>query len=84
MSKRKAPQGRKRKASRGKRKKRTQRGGGPVSVVAGLPKAAWGITKGIGSLRAKQEAKHGKKMLERMKRGEMWTHAGESFRCSIM
>jgi len=53
-------------------------------VVAGLPKAAWGITKGIGSLRAKQEVKHGKKMLERMKLGEKWTHAGESFRCSIM
>jgi len=82
MPKRKTQRGRKRKAP--KRKKRTQRGGGAVSVVAGLPKAAWSITKGIGSLRAKQEAKHTKKMLERMKQGEKWVHAGESFRCSIM
>jgi len=44
-----------------------QRGEGAVSVVAGLPKAAWKITKGIESLRAKQEAKHTKRMLERMR-----------------
>jgi len=80
--KKKAQRGRRRKALRGRSKK--QVGAGPVSVVAGLPKAAWSITKGIGSLRAKRETEHTKKMLERMKRGEKWTHAGESFRCSIM
>jgi len=67
-----------------KRRKRSQKGGGALSVVAGLPKAAWGITKGIESLRAKQEAKHTKKMLERMRRGEKWNSGGESFRCSVM
>jgi len=76
-------------SSRAKRRKTTkrrksQKGGAVTTVVAGLPKTAWGITKGIGSLRAKQEAKHTKKMLERMRRGEKWNSAGESFRCSIM
>ena len=83
MPKRKKPQrGRRRKALRGK--KRIQRGGGPVSVVAGLPKAAWSITKAIGRSRAKQEEEHTKRMLERMRRGEKVKSGGESFRCPIM
>jgi len=84
LSKRKAQQGRKRKAPRGKKKKRTQRGGGPVSVVAGLPKAAWGITKAL-EKRAKKKADEAhRKRVEEIRQGKRKTYAGESFTCAVM
>ena len=91
MVKRKAQRGRKRKAqcgrkkaSRGKRKKRTQRGGGAVSVVAGLPKAAWSITKGLGKLAKKNAAKDHEKMEREIREGKRKTYSGESFICAVM
>ena len=86
MPKRKPQRGRKRKAprGRGKRKKRAQRGGGPVSVVAGLPKAAWSITKAL-EKRAKKKADEAhRKRMEEIRQGKRKTYAGESFTCSVM
>ena len=84
MPKRKAQCARKRKAPRGKRKKRTQRSGGPVSVVAGLPKAAWAITKSL-EKRAKKKADEAHEKMEReIRQGKRKTYSGESFTCAVM
>ena len=83
MSKKKAQCGRKRKAPRGKRKKRTQRGGGPVSVVAGLPKAAWAITKALEKRAKKKSDEAHRKRMEEIRQGKRKTYAGESFTCTV-
>lgn len=86
MPKRKAQRGRKRKAQRGhgKRKKQTQLGGGPVSVVAALPKTAWTITKAL-EKRAKKKADEAhRKRMEEIRQGKRKVYAGESFTCPLM
>jgi len=53
-------------------------------VIAGIPKAAWKITKGIETL-AKKNAKkaHVKRMAE-IQRGKLKRYAGESVTCNAM
>ena len=72
-----------------KRRKRRRRqcqqaGEGINTVIAGIPKAAWKITKGLETL-AKKKAKkaHVKRMAE-IKRGKRKRYAGESFTCNLM
>ena len=67
-----------------KTRRRRQRGGGPVSVVAGIPKAAWTITKAIEKRAKKNAIKAHKKRMEEIRRGKRKTYAGESFNCAIM
>jgi len=52
-----------------------------LSVVAGLPKAAWGITKAL-EKRAKKKADEAhRKRMEEIRQGKRKTYAGESFTC---
>ena len=65
--------------SRRRRRGITQRGRGAVGVVAGIPKAAWSITKGLETL-AKKNGKraHRKRMVE-IRKGKRKSYGGESF-----
>jgi len=67
-----------------RRRQRPQAGEGINTVIAGIPKAAWKITKGIETL-AKKNAKkaHVKRMAE-IQRGKRKRYAGESFTCNLM
>ena len=69
---------------RRRRQQRPQGGEGINTVIAGIPKAAWSITKGIEKL-AKKNAKkaHVKRMAE-IQRGKRKRYAGESFTCNLM
>ena len=70
------------KRRRRRRRRRPQAGEGINAVIAGIPKAAWSITKGIEKL-AKKNAKkvHLKRMAE-IKSGKRKRYAGES--CNLM
>ena len=76
---------RRRRAKRSTRRwPRQQRGEGINTVIAGIPKVGWKITKGLEKL-AKKNAKkaHLKRMVE-VQRGKRKRYAGESFTCNIM
>jgi len=72
------------KRRRQRRRQRPQAGEGINTVIAGIPKAAWKITKGLETL-AKKKAKkaHVKRMAE-IQRGKRKRYAGESFTCNLM
>jgi len=80
----------KRRRRRGQRKSPTQRrqrkqlGEGVGAVVAGIPKAAWKITKGLETLAKKNARKSHLKRVAEIKSGKRKRYAGESFNCSIM
>ena len=69
---------------RRRRRQRQQVGEGINTVIAGIPKAAWKITKGLETL-AKKNAKkaHVKRMAE-IQSGKRRRYAGESFTCNLM
>ena len=52
------------------RRRRRQRGGGPLSVVAGIPKVAWSITKAIEKRAKKNALKNHKKRMEEVRQGK--------------
>ena len=61
-----------------------QVGAGIASVIAGLPKAAWSITKGLEKLAKKNARKSHLKRMEEIRSGKRKRYAGESFTCNIM
>ena len=61
-----------------------QVGEGIASVIAGLPKAAWSITKGLEKLAKKNARKSHLKRMEEIRSGKRKRYAGESFTCNIM
>ena len=78
---------RKTQTKRGAKKRKTtrkQKGEGVVSVVAGLPKAAWSITKALEKRAKKQALKAHEKRAREFDSGKRKTFAGESFTCCVM
>jgi len=76
---------RRRRAKRStRRRQRQQLGEGINTVIAGIPKVGWKITKELEKL-AKKNAKkaHLKRMVE-IQRGKRKRYTGESFTCNIM
>ena len=69
---------------RRRRKQRPQAGEGINAVIAGIPKAAWKITKGIEKLAKKNAKKAHVKRMEEIRKGKRKRYAGESFRCNLM
>ena len=69
---------------RRQRRRRPQAGEGINAVVAGIPKAAWSITKGIEKLAKKNARKSHLKRMEEIRQGKRKRYAGESFTCSLM
>ena len=73
-----------------KRRKRRRRRQGPQvgeginTVIAGIPKAAWKITKGLETLAKKNVKKAHLKRMAEIKSGERKRYAGESFTCNLM
>jgi len=79
------PQKRRRRQRKTKRRQRKkQLGEGVGAVVAGIPKAAWKITKGLETLAKKNAQKSHLKCMPEIKSGKQKRYAGESFNCSIM
>jgi len=72
------------KRSQTKQRQRQQLGEGVGAVVAGIPKAAWKITKGLETLAKKNARKSHLKRMAEIKSGKRKRYAGESFTCSIM
>ena len=69
---------------RRRRKQRPQEGEGINAVIAGIPKAAWSITKGIEKLAKKNARKAHLKRMAEIKSGKRKRYAGESFTCNLM
>ena len=69
---------------RRQRRRRPQAGEGINAVIAGIPKAAWSITKGIEKLAKKNARKSHLKRMEEIRQGKRKRYAGESFTCSLM
>ena len=65
-------------------RQRQQVGEGINTVIAGIPKVGWKITKGLETL-AKKNAKkaHVKRMAE-IQSGKRRRYAGESFTCNLI
>ena len=72
------------KRRRRRRKQRPQAGEGINAVIAGIPKAAWKITKGIEKLAKKNAKKARVKRMAEIKSGKRKRYAGESFTCNLM
>ena len=70
--------------SQTRRQQRQQLGEGVGTVIAGLPKAAWKITKGLETLAKKNAKKAHLKRMAEIKRGKRKRYAGESLNCNIM
>ena len=69
---------------RRRRPQRPQEGEGINAVIAGIPKAAWSITKGVEKLAKKNYLRSTKKRMEEMRSGKRKRWAGESFTCNLM
>ena len=69
---------------RRRRKQHPQEGDGINAVIAGIPKAAWSITKGIEKLAKKNAKKAHLKRMAEIKSGKRKRYAGESFTCNLM
>ena len=69
---------------RRQRRRRPQEGEGINAVIAGIPKAAWSITKGLEKLAKKNARKSHLKRMEEIRQGKRKRYAGESFTCSLM
>ena len=69
---------------RRRRKQRPQAGEGIHAVIAGIPKTAWSITKGIEKLAKKNAKKAHLKRMAEIKSGKRKRYAGESFTCNLM
>ena len=67
---------------RRRRKQRPQAGEGIKAVIAGIPKTAWSITKGIEKLAKKNAKKAHLKRMEEIRQGKRKRYAGES--CNLM
>ena len=72
------------KRRRRRRRQRPQAGEGINAVIAGIPKAAWSITKGIEKLAKKNAKKAHLKRMEEIRKGKRKRYAGESFTCNLM
>ena len=72
------------KRRRRRRRQRPQAGEGINAVIAGIPKAAWSITKGIEKLTKKNARKSHLKRMEEIRKGKRKRYAGESFTCNLM
>ena len=66
------------------RRQRKQLGEGVGAVVAGIPNAAWKITKGLEMLAKKNARKSHLKRMAEIKSGKRKRYARQSFNCSIM
>ena len=76
---------RRRRATRSTRRRpRQQRGEGINTVIAGIPKVGWKITKGLEKLAKKNAKKAHLKRMAEIQRGKRKRYAGESFTCNIM
>ena len=53
-------------------------------MIAGIPKTAWSITKGIEKLAKKNAKKAHLKRMEEIRKGKRKRYAGESFTCNLM
>jgi len=53
-------------------------------VIAGIPKTAWKITKGLETLAKKKAKKAQVKRMAEIQRGKRKRYAGESFTCNLM
>jgi len=67
-----------------RRRQRQQLAEGVGTVIVGIPKAAWKITKGLETLAKKNAKKAHLKRMAEIKRGKRKRYAGESFNCNIM
>ena len=67
---------------RRRRRQHPQEGEGINAVIAGIPKAAWSITKGIEKLAKKNAKKAHAKRMEEIRKGKRKRYAGES--CNVM
>ena len=74
----------KRRRRQRRRRQRPQAGEGINAVIAGIPKAAWSITKGIEKLAKKNARKSHLKRMEEIRKGKRKRYAGESFTCNLM
>ena len=74
----------KRRRRQRRRKQRPQAGEGINAVIAGIPKTAWSITKGIEKLAKKNAKKAHVKRMEEIRQGKRKRYAGESFTCNLM
>ena len=74
----------KRRRRQRRRKQRPQAGEGINAVIAGIPKAAWAITKGIEKLAKKNAKKAHLKRMEEIRQGKRKCYAGELFTCNLM
>ena len=72
------------KRRRRRQRQRPQAGEGINAVIAGIPKAAWSITKGIEKLAKKNARKSHLKRMEEIRKGKRKRYAGESFTCNLM
>ena len=72
----------KRRRRRRQRRRRPQAGEGINAVIAGIPKTAWSITKGIEKLAKKNAKRAHLKRMEEIRQGKRKRYAGES--CSLM
>jgi len=66
------------------RRQRQQEGEGINTVIAGIPKATWKITKGLETLAKKNAKKAHLKRMAEIKKGKRKRYAGESFTCNLM
>ena len=76
---------RRRRAKRSTRGRQRQQLGEEINtVIAGIPKVGWKITKGLEKLAKKNAKKAHLKRMAEIQRGKRKRYAGESFTCSIM
>ena len=69
---------------RRRRRQRQQWGEGINTVIAGIPKVGWKITKGLETLAKKKAKKAHLKRMADIQKGKRKRYAGESFTCNIM
>jgi len=69
---------------RRRRRQHQQSGEGINTVIAGIPKAAWKITKGLETLAKKKAKKAHVKGMAEIQSGKRKRYAGESFTCNLM
>ena len=74
----------KRRQRRRRRRQRPQAGEGINTVIAGIPKAAWKITKGLETLAKKKAKKAHVKRRAEIQSGKRKRYVGESFTCNLM
>ena len=77
---------RRRRAARSTRQRQQhqQLGEGINTVIAGIPKAGWKITKGLEKLAKKNTKRAHLKRMADIQSGKRKRYAGESFTCNLM